>query len=573
MATLTAAAVAGSAHADLPGADPQLTRAPYLSDLTTSSVRVNWGTSTRSTGIVRYGPLGNCTANSVSATAQGTTITVNGVTEYQNTVTVAGLSANTTYCYRVFTGGTDPVDLLGSNPSPAFTTRQGPTGTQPFTFAVIGDWGDTTNGGVNNGSLNVNQANVMAGLGASGARFALSTGDVAYPSGNQTNYGDLDQTGVNISAVFGPSYWAVPGQSVPMYATNGNHGRNSTLLTNWPETRTAAASNGVYAMTSYPSILGTNPASYPSTYYAFSNGGVRFYVLDASWSDSNLGSSTGDRCPVPNRSCQQYELDRLAHWTPSSAEYQWLQQDLATHSEQVKIAAFHYPLRSDDPTEPDDVYLKNTPGSTDSLEQLLHDNGVDLVFNGHAHIYQRNVAPPGGVPAYVTGGGGGKLTSVGGRGCAPTDAYALGWSYSSTTHGKACGAAPRPTSDSQVHHFLKVAVNGTTVTVSPTDAQGNVFDQQVYDFAADTTDPTAPGSFTVTRSGTSTMVLSWSGASDNRGVAAYDVYRDGSYLATVPAGQLTYSDKQATCPGSYQYEVRARDLAGNTAGVTRTVSC
>ena len=35
----------------------------------------------------------------------------------------------------------------------------------------------------------------MAQLGNSGVRFAVGTGDTAYPSGTQTNYGDLRQTG------------------------------------------------------------------------------------------------------------------------------------------------------------------------------------------------------------------------------------------------------------------------------------------------------------------------------------------------------------------------------------------
>ena len=80
---------------------------------------------------------------------------------------------------------------------------------------MLGDWGDTTNSGVNDGSLNVNQAGVDAQIASSGAQFAVSTGDVGYPGGTQTNYGDLNQTGPHVSAVFGPSYWAVPGQSIP----------------------------------------------------------------------------------------------------------------------------------------------------------------------------------------------------------------------------------------------------------------------------------------------------------------------------------------------------------------------
>src|SRR5690242_16998913 len=146
-----------------------------------------------------------------------------------------------------------------------------------------------------------------------------------------------------------------------------------------------------------------------------------------------------------------YQMDRDAHWTASSAEYQWLKADLAAHPGGVKLAFFHFPLRSDDPGQPGDSYLTASPGSSDSLEQLLYEGGVRLAFNGHAHNYQRHVAPPGGVVSYVSGAGGGRATPV--SKCSTTDAYAVGWSYS-TPKGSACGAAPVPTTDARVYHFL-----------------------------------------------------------------------------------------------------------------------
>ncbi len=553
-----------SAHAALPGASSQLTRAPYLTDLTGSSVRVTWATTGQSKGTVRYGPPGDCTASAVTSVTLGNPITVNGVTQYQNSVAVTGLSTGATYCYRVFTGGTSPVDLLGTNPSPQFATLDAADSTAPFSFAVFGDWGDTTNGGVNNGSLNVNQANVVGQIAASGSRFALSTGDIGYPGGTQTNYGDVNQTGVNISGVFGPSYWAVPGQSVPMYAVTGNHGRNANFLTIWPQSAVTASSGGTYAMVSYPSILGTTPASYPTSYYAFSTGGVRFYVLDAAWSDSNVGSATGGPC---GSHCAMYEVDRAAHWTASAAQYQWLAQDLAAHPGGLKMAVFHFPLRSDDNKQPDDVYLQNTPGSTGSLEQLLHDAGVNLVFNGHSHTYQRFVSRPGGVPSYVSGGGGAKVGAVAGAGCSPSDAYAIGWSYSKSK-GSRCGAATVPTSDSQVYHFLKVTVNGTSVTVTPTDSLGQAFDVQTYNFASDTTAPSAPVGLSFTQPSPTRVTLRWSAATDNIGVSAYDIYRNGLYLVTTTPTTVLYSDATVAAGVGYSYEVRARDHAGNTTGAT-----
>ena len=563
-ATAIASPPALAAQAELTGASATLTRAPYLTDLTQTSVQVSWATSAQNTGVVQYGPPGNCEASSAIAASSGSPITIGSVTEYRNSVTVSGLSPATTYCYRITNTGAAPVDLLGTNPSPQFATLQPANGTAPLTFDVLGDWGDTTNSGSNTGAVNQNQAGVDAQLAASSAQFVVSTGDIAYPGGTQTTYGDLNQTGVNVSAVFGPSYWAIPGESLPFFAISGNHGLNSTFIGNWPESAVTAASGGVYSMTSYPSIDGANAASYPTSYYAFSAGAARFYMLDAAWGDTNTGTATGGTC---GSACAAYQVDYDAHWTHTSAEYTWLQQDLAAHPGGLKFAFFHYPLYTSNGTQVSDPYLDRLPGSTGSLEQLLHDNGVDLVFNGHAHIYQRNVPVPGGVTNYVTSGGA-SVEPV--SKCGGTDAFALGWSYSSAK-GSACGSASAPASDSQVYNFLKVTVNGSVVTVTPVNAAGGIFDAHTYDFQPDSTAPSAPASLTATTSSTKN-VLTWTAATDNIGVAAYDVYRSGSYLGTVAPAVTSFTDKTATAGTGYTYQVTARDLAGNTASASVPVN-
>ena len=107
-----------------------------------------------------------------------------------------------------------------------------------------------------------------------------------------------------------------------------------------------------------------------------------------------------------------YQGDFLAHWNgpvsgcaPCGAELQWLKSDLAAHaSTPLKFAFFHYPLHADNGGEPTDTYLDGP----NSLEGLLADNNVDIVFNGHAHQYERNYPQIAGKPmvSYVTGTGG-----------------------------------------------------------------------------------------------------------------------------------------------------------------------
>ena len=98
------------------------------------------------------------------------------------------------------------------------------------------------------------------------------------------------------------------------------------------------------------------------------------------------------------------------------------------------------------------------------------------MFNGHAHVYARSTRSAPGMPVtYVTGGGGGALAPT--TRCGAPIISALGWAPSS------CGPLADPISAWQVYHFLLVTVDGTQVTVAPTNANGDVFDVRTYSFS------------------------------------------------------------------------------------------
>ena len=142
----------------------------------------------------------------------------------------------------------------------------------------------------------------------------------------------------------------------------------------------------------------------------------------------------------------------------------------------LKFAFFHYPLYSDQQAQSSDTYLQGAG----SLEGLLASNDVSIAFNGHAHIYERNVATGAGTfPSYVTGGGGATLQPVAEQPCHTFDAYAIGWSPTKLK-GSSCGAAAPPASADHVFHYLLVTVSGTNVTVTPTDEYGRTFDVVTY---------------------------------------------------------------------------------------------
>ena len=532
-----------------------LTRYPYLTDLVGDSVTVNWATARTSSvsGSVTVGEVGGptpCAAQTVPATK--TRITVTSVSQYQWRATVRGLRPDATYCYRVYLGSSPRTDLLGSDPSPTFTAGLPAQPTTPFSFAVFGDWGQA-----NADSANPEQEKLLARMANSPARFAVSTGDIANPSGSQTNYGDLHHTGTRVSGVFGPRFWAVPGRSLPIFPAVGNHNPNSTFLLNWPQPQAVAGSKGRYQLDDYCCRNDTKSKRYASAWYAFDAGGARFYMLHAAWDGANVGTGT------------QYKNDYEYHWK-DSAQYRWLEADLAEHaSTPLKFAVFHYPLYSDQSSQSSDAFLQGA----ERLEGLLSRNGVDLAFNGHGHVYQRNLKPhPGSLVSYVSGGGGATPSSMGGVGCSQTNAYGIGWKGSRNT-GSACGAAPVPAAPANVHHFLLVTVDGTRVTVAPTDADGATFDRAVYDFSSGGAGtPSAPAALSPDTVTTSQVKLSWPESADDIGVNTYTIYRDDLPVATVRGWTRTYTDRSLQAGTTYRYRVAATDGNANTSPSSPTAT-
>jgi glucose/arabinose dehydrogenase len=83
--------------------------------------------------------------------------------------------------------------------------------------------------------------------------------------------------------------------------------------------------------------------------------------------------------------------------------------------------------------------------------------------------------------------------------------------------------------------------------------------------AADTAPPTAPTSLKSTGSTATSVALSWKAATDNVGVAAYDVYHDGNKYTEV-SGKTLKADVTGLKPKTdYRFTVFARDAAGNVS--------
>ncbi len=97
--------------------------------------------------------------------------------------------------------------------------------------------------------------------------------------------------------------------------------------------------------------------------------------------------------------------------------------------------------------------------------------------------------------------------------------------------------------------------------------------------APDTQPPTAPSGLGATAFSPSQINLGWTASQDNVGVTGYQIERcqaagcsNFAPLTTVPGTQTTYSDTGLTANTSYSYRVRATDAAGNLSPYSNTAT-
>ena len=96
------------------------------------------------------------------------------------------------------------------------------------------------------------------------------------------------------------------------------------------------------------------------------------------------------------KNAQFYALDGDQDIRPGSAQYRWLEQELAKSKQPWKVLYLHYPL-----------FGSSGEGNeiSDAVQPLAEKYGVQLVVAGHEHNYLRS-KPIGGVTHLLTGGGG-----------------------------------------------------------------------------------------------------------------------------------------------------------------------
>jgi chitodextrinase len=234
--------------------------------------------------------------------------------------------------------------------------------------------------------------------------------------------------------------------------------------------------------------------------------------------------------------------------SPTSAQYQWLQQDLAANTQPCTLAFFHHPRFN--------IGDEGPSTGVDGFWKLFAQYGVDLVVNGHDHTYQRYAAldgngnpDPAGVTEIINGAGG----------------HAL---------GQFPGSDPNLVKSAQEFGALRLGLNQAGAAFRFTTVNGSTLDSgsvKCNSATADTTSPTAPLNLTATSTYKTRIDLSWKAATDNVGVTRYRVFRDGSLLTTVDAGE-SYADNAVTPGSTHSYTVRALDDAGNVSAASDPAS-
>jgi len=101
-------------------------------------------------------------------------------------------------------------------------------------------------------------------------------------------------------------------------------------------------------------------------------------------------------------------VDQYASYSPGSAQYNWIEQDLAKSTKTWKIIALHEPGWSCASSDLFEGHANNT-SVQNYIQPLCVKYGVSLVIAGHNHYYAR--AEVGGVTHLTTAGGGAPLYS------------------------------------------------------------------------------------------------------------------------------------------------------------------
>ncbi len=239
------------------------------------------------------------------------------------------LQPTTKYFYEVYNGATK---LTGSVRQ-TFVTAPLVGAKKKSTFWILGDPGSsgTPQTNVKNAFLRINQGAPLDGV--------IMNGDVAYESGTDAEF--TTNLFTKYPDVFATNFiWSAIGNHEAVASTTG---ASYLAAFNFP---TAGEIGGV--------------ASGSELYYSFNYGNIHFIMLDS----------------------------QVSSRTKTGAQYLWLQQDLQATQQDWIVAIWHHPPYSfsghNSDTEGQMMDMRT------NFVPLLEQYGVDIVYTGHSHDYERS---------------------------------------------------------------------------------------------------------------------------------------------------------------------------------------
>ncbi|RFS20752.1 metallophosphoesterase [Chitinophaga silvatica] len=315
---------------------PALIRGPYLQAATSNSIVIRWRTDSYTRSRVQYGTE----PGKLDQQAQNADL----VTEHK--IKITDLKPNTRYYYSI--GGYQYV--LQGDENNRFTTLPVSGTTGLFRIAALGDCG--------NNSVNQRQVKdqLIKYLGNKELNAWILLGDNAYPNGKDAEYQS------NFFNVYKDDLLRYS----PLFPAPGNHDyRDNDISAKYNAETHQTAYFQNFTMPTEGEAGGL--ASHNPAFYSFDVGNVHFLSLDS------------------------YGLeDNSTHmWDTAGAQAQWVLNDLAANKNKDWVVAyFHHPpytMGSHDSDDEDDLIAIR-----ENFIHLLERNGVDLVVNGHSHVYERS---------------------------------------------------------------------------------------------------------------------------------------------------------------------------------------
>ncbi|RME95011.1 MAG: metallophosphoesterase family protein, partial [Verrucomicrobia bacterium] len=324
------------------------TRGPALQAAAPGRQTILWQTPVPTEGWVEYGP-GEALVHVTPPTPPGT----------NHQLTLTNLGPGRTYSYRVVARSPDG-RMAASKPRSfrVFNTSG------PVRFAVMGDVGTGRPA----------QYTLAGRLREANPDLVLMVGDLVYPEFSR-NRADFRWFSVYAEHLRTTPYFVVAGNHDVTYASDHSFLDHFAMPENGPILRERQAAH-------------QGPEGHWA--YSFDCGDVHFVGLYV---------------PIL---LPDYDLPE------DSDQIAWLEQDLAASNRPWKVVFLHHPLFSSGPHGNDDY---NGNGLTDTVElggrllPLFQAHGVQFVFAGHDHIYERHT-PWQGIQTIVTGAGGGSLYPI-----------------------------------------------------------------------------------------------------------------------------------------------------------------